>query len=143
MAELTGKNKAAGQGANAVSMHAGGKHRVSRTIFAALAWVFAACVVVQTLFAGMAIFNDPVHWQKHIVFVRIFEFVPFVMLIAAFIGRMPASLKWMSFALYGIVFVQYATANVPAVGALHPVMALGLIILSIHIAKRAYRTIRD
>jgi len=123
-------------------MQAGGKdrHRVSRGIFTGLAFVFAACVVVQTLFAGMAIFNDPVHWQKHIVFVRIFEFIPFAMLIAAFIGRMPASLKWMSFALYGIIFVQYATANVPAVGALHPVMALGLIVLSMHIVRRVYRT---
>jgi mercuric ion transport protein len=117
--------------------------RVSRVIFAGLAWVFVASVVVQTLLAGMAIFNDPIHWNKHIVFVRIFEFIPFAMLICAFIGRMPSSMKWMSFALYGLIFVQYTTANVPAVGALHPVIALGLIVLSLHIAKRGTRSVRE
>ena len=136
-------NKAAVDGAHGGSRHAAGSRRVSRGIFTALAWLFTACVVVQTLLAGMALFNDPVHWQKHVVFVRIFEFIPFLMLIAAFVGRMPAALKWMSFALYAIVFAQYTTANVPAVGALHPVMALGLIVLSLHIARRAYRTIRE
>ncbi len=117
--------------------------RVSRGIFAGLAWVFVASVVVQTLLAGMALFNDPLHWEKHIVFVRIFEFIPFVMLVCAFIGRLPASMKWMSFALYGLIFVQYTTANVPAVGALHPVIALGLIVLSLHVAKRGTRSVRE
>jgi mercuric ion transport protein len=128
---------------NADNVRSSSRGRVSRVIFAVLAWVFVASVVVQTLLAGMAIFNDPIHWNKHVVFVRIFEFIPFVMLIFAFVGRMPASMKWMSFALYGMIFAQYATANAPGVGALHPVMALGLIVLSLHVAKRGTRSVRE
>lgn len=120
-----------------------GRGRVSRGIFAGLAWVFVTSVIVQTLLAGMALFNDPLHWEKHIVFVRIFEFIPFGMLLCAFIGRLSAGMKWMSFALYGFIFVQYMTANVPAVGALHPVIALGLIVLSLHVAKRGTRAVRE
>ncbi len=127
----------------AIMVRSSSRGRVSRGIYAGLAWVFVASVVVQTLLAGMALFNDPLHWEKHIVFVRIFEFIPFVMLICAFIGRLPASMKWMSFALYGLIFVQYATANVPAVGALHPVIALSLIVLSLHVAKRGTRSVRE
>jgi mercuric ion transport protein len=117
-----------------------GRVRFFRFVFLVLAWGLVACIVAQTLIAGMAVFNDPTHWSKHVTFVHIFEFVPILMLICAFAGRLPKGTGWLSFALFGCIYLQYMTANLPAAGALHPVMALVLIVLSLFVAKRAYRS---
>lgn len=113
--------------------------RVSRLLFLVLAWSLVACIVVQTLFAGMAIFNDPGHWSKHVSFVHFFEFIPLFMLLFAFMGRLPKGTGWLSFALFFLIYLQYMTAHLKGAGALHPVMALALIVLSLFVAKRAYR----
>ncbi|TNJ66033.1 hypothetical protein FE784_12735 [Paenibacillus hemerocallicola] len=120
-------------------VHTSQRIRVSRFVFLVLAWGLVVCIVVQTLFAGMAIFNDPGHWSKHVNFVHFFEFVPLFMLIFAFIGRLPKGTGWLSFALFLLIFFQYMTAHLKAAGAFHPVMALALIVLSLFVAKRAYR----
>ncbi|MBP1989349.1 DUF6220 domain-containing protein [Paenibacillus eucommiae] len=114
--------------------------RLSRLIFLILACALVACIVVQTYIAGMAVFNAPSHWITHVNFVHIFEFIPLLLIIFAFTGRLPKGTGWLSFALFGLIYFQYFTANLPAAGALHPVMALALILLSIFTAKRAYRS---
>ena len=115
-----------------------GRVRTSRLTFIILAWGLVACIVAQTLLAGMALFNDPKHWSHHVIFVHIFEFIPLLMIIFAFAGRLPKGTAWLCLALFALIYVQYFTANLRAAGALHPVMALALIILSLHVAKRAH-----
>lgn len=115
-----------------------GRVRTSRLTFIILAWGLVACIVAQTLLAGMALFNDPKHWSHHVIFVHIFEFIPLLMIIFAFAGRLPKGTAWLCLALFALIYVQYFTANLPAAGALHPVMALALIVLSLHVAKRAH-----
>jgi mercuric ion transport protein len=122
---------------------AGNRFRGSKLVFLVLAWGLVACVVLQTLFAGMAVFNDPKHWSSHVNFVHFFEFIPLLMIIFAFAGRLPKGTGWLSFALFALIFFQYTTAHLPAVGALHPVMALALIVVSLHVAKRSYRSWRN
>lgn len=116
-----------------------GGRRFSQIAFVVLAWLFVACVVVQTMLAGMAIFTNPEHWSSHVIFVRFFEFVPFLMLIFAFAAKLPVSLRWQSFGLYGIIFIQYTTANLPGAGLLHPVIALFLFWFSIRIARLGWQ----
>lgn len=113
--------------------------RISRFAFMILGWAMVVCVVAQTFIAGLAIFNDPSHWSGHVIFVHIFEYIPLLMLLFSFLGRLPKAMKWLSFVLFGLIFFQYFTANMPAAGALHPVIALGLIVMSISVAKRASR----
>ncbi|ANY76664.1 hypothetical protein BBD41_20895 [Paenibacillus ihbetae] len=120
------------------------KGRVSffRGAFLGLAWVLAACIVVQTLIAGMALFRDGSMWRSHVMFVHIFEIVPLLMLVAAFAGSMAARYKWSSLALLLLVFAQYVTANVPTAGALHPVLAISMFWLAVETARAAGRGLR-
>jgi|SRR5690625_391930 len=99
-------------------------------IFTVLAIVFAACVAVQVFLAGMAIFMDSLNWSRHATFVRYFTFLPILMLIFSFIGRLPRDMYGVSLAMFIMIVAQYITAmlsaNFPMVSALHPVIALML-----------------
>ncbi|XID92290.1 DUF6220 domain-containing protein [Paenibacillaceae bacterium WGS1546] len=112
--------------------------KVSRFVFVFLAWGLVVCIVAQTLLAGMALFNDPKHWSQHALFVHLFQYIPLFMIGFAFAGRLPKGTALLSLALFGLIFVQYLTANLPAAGALHPVLALALIVLSLHVARRVH-----
>ncbi|WP_372634270.1 DUF6220 domain-containing protein [Cohnella sp.] len=112
------------------------KGRVARTVFRVLAWALVACIVAQTFIAGMALFQDSSHWKTHVVFVHLFEFIPLLMIVFSFAGGLPIRTRWLSLTLFGLIFIQYMTANLPAAGAMHPVIALALIVLSLHVARR-------
>ncbi|ANB59439.1 DUF6220 domain-containing protein [Anoxybacteroides amylolyticum] len=111
--------------------------QVSRFIFTGLAWGLVACIVIQTFLAGIAIFSNSMYWTTHIVFVHLFEILPILMLIFAFTGRLPKTLCWQSVGLVGLIFAQYFTANLKIVGALHPVIALGLFLASWNVARQS------
>lgn len=113
--------------------------RVMRSGFAALAWLLTACIAVQTLLAGAAVFVDPAYWRSHVVFVRILEWRPVLLLILAFPGRFAAAIKWRAAALFGLVILQYMTANIPGIGLLHPVIALFMFMLAWRTAVAAMR----
>lgn len=110
--------------------------------FALLAVLFAISVVAQVFLAGLAIFVNPIHWLKHTGFVHLFEFIPVLMLILSFVGKMPRWAIGQSAALFGVIFVMYFTANItpifPWAAALHPVIAIGLFWMSIKIVPKAW-----
>jgi len=117
----------------------GKRTRVARGAFAALAWLLAACIAIQTLLAGAAVFADAAYWRSHVMFVRALEWLPVLMLIFAFPGKFAASVKWRSAALFGLVILQYMTANLPGIGLLHPVIALLMFLLAWRTAVTAMR----
>ncbi|RJE83982.1 hypothetical protein D3P07_24215 [Paenibacillus sp. 1011MAR3C5] len=106
-------------------------------IFIVFAWALVACIALQTFIAGMAVFDDAEHWRQHVIFVHLFEFIPLLMLLFAFPAQLPKRFKWMSLTLFLLIYLQYFTANMPAAGAFHPVMALVLIVLALHVARLA------
>lgn len=115
--------------------------KISRFFFLGLAWLLAACVVIQIFIAGMAVFTSPSYWHNHIVFVHLFEFIPLLMLIFSFTGRLPYSLRWMSAALFVMIFAQFFTANFTGAGAFHTVIAAAMFWLALHVAIQAKRII--
>ncbi|WP_238402892.1 DUF6220 domain-containing protein [Paenibacillus mesophilus] len=114
-----------------------GRVPVSRYIYLGLSWGLVACIVIQVFIAGLAVFGEPSHWHSHVLFVHLFEYLPLLMLLFAFIGKLPAAPKWQSFGLFLLVFSQYLTANLPGTGALHPVIAVALFWFSLSVARRA------
>ncbi len=110
--------------------------RYARLTFRLLAWIFAACVVIQVFIAGLAVFADPARWAWHRAFVHTFEFLPLIMLALAFVGRLPTRIRWLIAATYGLFWVQYATAGIGGVaGAFHPVNALLLFWVAMRLAR--------
>jgi Family of unknown function (DUF6220) len=117
--------------------------RFGRITFVVLAILFTFCIVAQVFLAGLAIFDNPVNWLKHTGFVHLFEFIPVIMFIIAFIGKMPRWAIGQSAGLFGVIFVMYFTANItpilPWAAALHPVIAILLFWMSIKLVPRAWK----
>jgi hypothetical protein len=114
--------------------------RVVRVVYAGLASLFLACVVAQVFFAGMGAFGAD--WDWHTTFVHLLEPLSLVMIPVAFLGRLPWSLRLLPLGLMVLVGMQYAFANVavPA-AALHPVNALLIFLISLHITRQAWTVV--
>lgn len=112
-------------------------------IYALLAIIFVICVAAQVFLAGLAIFVHPDHWLRHTGFVHLFEFIPVLMFILSFIGRMPRWAVGQSAALFGVIFAMYFTANItpvlPWAAALHPVLAIFLFWSSVRLAGTSWK----
>ncbi|WP_248924028.1 DUF6220 domain-containing protein [Paenibacillus hamazuiensis] len=117
------------------------RYKLWRILYQGLAAVFFVCVVVQIFFAGMAVFTSPSYWQYHLVFVRMFELFPILMLVCAFAGKMSKALRWMCVAIFVLIYAQYFTAHFPGAGAFHPVIAAVLFWVSLSAVARARRSI--
>lgn len=110
---------------------------IYRFAFLFLGWGLAACIVVQTLFAGLAIFTDSGYWPRHTSFIHIFEWLPLLSLILVFVAKFPKRFFWEMLMFFVLLHMQYFTAHWSVAGALHPVVALLLFWLSLQIAVSA------
>lgn len=118
--------------------------RRARRVYLVLAWVFVGCVAVQVFFAGLATFVDSARWAWHTSFVHAFEFLPLLMLPVAFLARVPVAMRWLTGALFALIFMQYFTANIGGIpAAFHPVNALVIFWIAVHLGQRAWRVPRE
>lgn len=112
----------------------------SRQVFLILAWIYAVCIVAQTLLAGMALFNNYAYWGYHTTFVIWFQFIPILMLMLAFTGQLSRKIRWKVAGLFLLIVpLQYVSVHVPVIGAVHPVTPLILFWLILLIIKQARR----
>ncbi|TQS71841.1 hypothetical protein DX933_14760 [Ornithinibacillus gellani] len=113
------------------------KIQLSRNIFLIFTWVFAISVVIQTFIAGLAIFTDYSYWSYHTTFVIWFQFIPILLLVLSFTGRLPKLIRWQVVGLFLLIVpLQYASIHIPGAGAIHPVIALILFWLAITVIKK-------
>ena len=148
LTEAAGVVGGTGEGRGARSGSAAGpppaRVRWARRGYLVLAWVLAGCVAVQVFFAGLATFVDSARWAWHTSFIHAFEFLPLLMLPLAFLARLPAALRWLTGALFALIFIQYVTANVGGVpAAFHPVNALIIFWAAVNLGQRAWRVVRE
>lgn len=119
-----------------------GSRRVlwARYGYVLLSGVFSVCVLVQVYIAGMAVFIDPESWEFHRVFVRLFDPLLILLLIVAFLGKFPRSLKAIPIGLLLLVIVQYETASMfgSLVAAIHPVNAVVMFLVAFVGMTRAW-----
>ncbi len=117
----------------------------SRYAFAILGTVFLICVLIQVFLAGMAVFVNPANWGWHITFIHFFELIPLFMLLAGWLGRVGKKMMWQTVGVFGLIFVQYLTANLrpalPALAALHPVTAIPLAALAYTLMVNSWKSI--
>jgi hypothetical protein len=115
-------------------------------LFLAAAAAFFLSTVAQVFLAGMAIFANPFYWGRHISFVHAFEFLPLIMLLTGWLGRLPKQLLWLSAGLFGLIYLQYFNANFrqisPVVAATHPVTALLVVGMAYVTMMKAWKTIQ-
>ncbi|WP_114578531.1 DUF6220 domain-containing protein [Saliphagus sp. LR7] len=120
-----------------------GRVQLGRYGYLVLAVFFVICVLAQIYIAGMAIFIDPADWSLHETFVHTFEPMLIVLLVLAFIGRLPRSLKVAPIGLFLLITIQYATAAMygSLVAAIHPVNAVVIFLVSALAVKRTWKQI--
>lgn len=119
---------------------------IGRYLFLTAAAAFFLSTLAQVFLAGMAIFANPAHWGRHVSFIHIFEFLPLVMLLTGWLGRVPRNLLWLSAGLFSLIYVQYFNANFrqisPVVAATHPVTAILVVGLAYVMMVKAWKTVQ-
>ncbi len=117
--------------------------QLERYGYLVLAVFFAICVLAQIYIAGMAVFIDPTNWSLHTTFVHAFEPMLILLLILAFISRLPRSLKVVPIGLSLLITIQYATAAMygSLVAAIHPVNAVVIFLVSALAVRQTWKRI--
>lgn len=112
-----------------------------RLAYIGVAWLFLACVVVQAFLAGLGVFAGAQNFSLHRDFGYVFGWLTVVLLLLALVGRLGR--RWVG--LSALILVLFAFQSVfvalrevmPAVAALHPVNALAIFGVALHLARRA------
>jgi putative tricarboxylic transport membrane protein len=120
--------------------------RLVRGGYVLFAGLFVVGVLIQVYIAGMAVFVNPARWNLHASFVHVIEWIPLVMLVLSFPGRLPRELKLLPVGLFVLIIVQYATAlgfSDSLVAAIHPVNALVIFGVAVVTTRRAWRETTD
>ncbi|RED58593.1 DUF6220 domain-containing protein [Cohnella lupini] len=112
--------------------------RYSKIIYHVLAWIFAASLFVQVFLAGLAVFDDG-DWSKHTAFIHYFEFVPILMILLGWIGRIGWKNVVLTAILYVLIIFQYISVSLDArmIAAIHPVTALLLLWAALALIRRS------
>jgi hypothetical protein len=114
-----------------------------RTIYAALAWLFVAGLVVQVFLAGRGVFESPVEFETHRTWGFLLELFPIVLLIGglvAGVGRRLAVFAIVAFVLFILqsVFVALRESS-PILAALHPMNGFLILLIAIEMAREAWQ----
>jgi Family of unknown function (DUF6220) len=114
----------------------------TRILYLSAAWLFPAAILIQVFLVGLSLFTGQAYWSTHRDVGHSLAVLPLLLVILAYLGRLPRSEKLLIWLLFGVYLVQaevFAAIRdaVPLFAAFHPVLALVLFALAIIIALRA------
>ena len=114
----------------------------TRILYLLAAWLFPAAILIQVFLVGLSLFTGQVYWSTHREVGHSLAVLPLLLVILAYLGRLPRSEKLLIWLLFGVYLVQaevFAAIRdaVPLLAAFHPVLALVLFALAILIALRS------
>jgi Ni,Fe-hydrogenase I cytochrome b subunit len=112
-----------------------------RFAFIGVAWLFLACVVVQVFLAGLGVFAGAQNFNLHREFGYLFGWLTLLLLLLAIGGRLGR--RWIGLSALLLVLFAFQSVFValrevlPAAAALHPVNALAIFGVALHVARRS------
>jgi len=117
--------------------------KTSRFIYLVATGLFLTGVLVQVFLAGMVVVAYQMSWLTHINLGHTLAAPLLVMLVTVYLGRFPASMKRLTWLLFGVYFLQadvviFLRVQAPVIAALHPVLALVDFALGLALARRAW-----
>ena len=121
--------------------------KASRIIYGVFAWLFVAGVVTQVFFAGMAVVAGRWPWTNHVSLGHLLALPLLVMLVTAYVGKIPGRMKRLTWLLFLIYVLQadvliFLRASAPVLAAFHPVLALADVVLGLALARQATAVVR-
>ena len=119
-----------------------------RYAYAAAASLFVAGILTQVFLIGLSLLGGQPSWQAHIGLGHGLSIVVLLMVILAYVGRLPRPLKpftWLNCVIYILLadVVIFMRKSAPIVAALHPVLAVLLFGIAGFLAVRAWRLVRE
>jgi len=117
-----------------------------RFAFAAVAWLFLACVVVQFFLAGLGVFAGAENFEVHRQFGYLFSWLAVIMIVLAAVGRLGRRWIGLSVLLFVLFIMQSVFVvlrdSLPAVAALHVVNAVAIFWIAQHVARGSRALLR-
>ena len=106
------------------------------------AWLFPVALLIQVFLVGLSLFTGQAYWSTHRDVGHALAVLPLLLVMLAYLGRLPRSEKLLIWLQLGVYLVQaevFAAIRdaVPLLAAFHPVLALVLFALAILIALRS------
>lgn len=121
--------------------------RLSRVIYLLFTALFLTGVILQVYLAGMAVVARKMSWVNHITLGHALGLPLLVMLVCAYLGRIPTRTKvltWLLFVTYVLQadVVILLRSSAPYISAFHPVLALVDFALAIALVRSAWSLVR-
>ena len=113
-----------------------------RMAYTIIAWLWVATILFQVLLIGLNLFAGEPTASAHVGFGHMIGILPLLLLILAFVGRLPRSDRWLA-GLQFVLFILQAEVfaairgSVPLLAAFHPVLALAMFATAVVVASRA------
>ena len=122
--------------------------KVSRYIYLGAAWLFVIGVAAQVFLAGMVVVARQIGWNDHVTLGHTLAGPLLFMLITMYLGRMPGSMKRLTWVLFGVYVLQadviiFLRSQAPVISAFHPVLALADFALGLALARQAIPVARQ
>lgn len=123
------------------------RNKISRYIYLVFAWLFVLGILGQVYFVGLSLLGKQPSWQNHIDLGHTIGGFALLMIIFAYVGRLPRSMKrltWLNFGIYFLIadIVIFMTDSAPRIAALHPVLAVLLFPVAATLAVRITMLVR-
>lgn len=121
--------------------------RASRIAYLIFAWLFVIGVLMQVFFAGMVVVAGRMNWENHKGLGHTLAAPLLLMLITAYIGKLPGQMKRLNWLLFAAYILQadvliFLRGSAPVLSAFHPVLALVDFALGITLAVQAIALVR-
>lgn len=111
--------------------------------YLATAIVLTAGVLIRIYIAGMPVFVGPARWSAHVTFGTNLPAFLVLLIVVAFLGRLPNLHRGLPVVLFGLFLVRFSTAHRfgSVVGAIHPVTAVLIFWVSTITVRQAWRSV--
>ncbi len=119
----------------------------TRILYLIVAWLFPVAILIQVFLVGLSLFTGQAYWSTHRDVGHTLAVLPLLLVILAYLGRLPRSEKrliWLQFGVYLVQAEVFAAIRdvAPFLAAFHPVLALVLFALSFILALRSPTLVR-
>ncbi len=113
-----------------------------RTAYSIIAWLYVVAILFQVLLIGLNLFAAEPTRSTHVGFGHFIGIFPILLIILAFVGRLPRSAKWLAGLQFGLFVLQAEVfaairGSVPLLAAFHPVLAMVVFAVAVLLASRA------
>ncbi|MGD8751780.1 MAG: DUF6220 domain-containing protein [Anaerolineales bacterium] len=121
---------------------------IFRMVYLIVSWLFVGGVLAQVFLAGMVVVARQMGWDGHISLGHVLGLPILLMILSAYLGRIPTAMKWLTWSLFGVYVLQadviiFMRDSLPLVSAFHPVLALVDFALGLTLALQAWSFVRQ